>query len=138
VVRRLKKELPQEDYAELKGAMWVLRKKKAELSQQELNSLGCLFICSPLLKLAYEACHELTAIFDAPVGKREAIKKIKKWKKHIEKSELTCFDDFLTTLDHRLPEISNYFEGRFNSGFVEGLNNKIIPCSGTGYDFLLA
>jgi transposase len=124
-LKRLKKELPQEDYAELKGAMWVLRKEKAELSQQELNSLGCVFICSPLLKLAYEACHELTAIFDAPASQREAIKKIKKWKKRIEKSELTCFDDFLTTLDHRLPEISNYFEGRFNSGFVEGLNNKI-------------
>lgn len=124
-LKRLKKELPEEDYKELKGAMWVLRKDKAELRQQELNLLACLFICSPLLKMAYEACNELTAIFDAPVSQGEAIKRIKKWKKRIEKSDLTCFDSFLTTLDHRMPEISNYFEGRFNSGFVEGLNNKI-------------
>jgi transposase len=124
-LKRLKKGLPQEDYAQLKGAMWVLRKDTAELSQQELDTLACLFICSPLLKLAYEECNELTAIFDAPFSQREAIKEIKKWKKRIEKSALTCFDDFLTTLDRRMPEISNYFKGRFNSGFVEGLNNKI-------------
>ena len=124
-LKRLKKELPKEDYTELKGAMWVLRKDKAELSQQELNTLACLFICSPLLKLAYEECNELTAIFDAPFSQRQAIKEMKKWKKRIEKSVLTCFDDFLTTLDRRMPEISNYFKGRFNSGFVEGLNNKI-------------
>ncbi|MHA2219756.1 MAG: transposase, partial [Candidatus Hodarchaeales archaeon] len=26
---------------------------------------------------------------------------------------------------NRMDEITNYFEARFNSGFVEGLNNKI-------------
>jgi len=31
----------------------------------------------------------------------------------------------LSTLDKRLDEITNYFVARKNSGFVEGLNNKI-------------
>ena len=124
-LKRLKEDLPEEDYRELKGAMWLLRKDKAELSQPELNTLACLFICSPLLEMAYEECSELTAIFDAHISKRRAIKRIRKWKKRIEKSELICFDDFLHTLDKYKPEILNYFDGRFNSGFVEGLNNKI-------------
>jgi transposase len=38
---------------------------------------------------------------------------------------LDCFDSFLSTLDKRLDEITNYFVARKNSGFVEGLNNKI-------------
>jgi transposase len=124
-LKRLKEDLPEEDYRELKGAMWLLRKDKAELSQPELNTLACLFICSPLLEMAYEECNELTAIFDAHISKRRAIKRIRKWKKRIEKSELVCFDDFLHTFDKYKPEIINYFDGRFNSGFVEGLNNKI-------------
>jgi transposase len=38
---------------------------------------------------------------------------------------LDCFNSFLVTLDKRLEEITNYFVARQNSGFVEGLNNKI-------------
>jgi transposase len=124
-LRRLKKELPKEDYKQLKGAMWALRKDQDQLSQEELAGLACLFICSPLLKRAYEYCNELTAIFDEPLTKKAAIKRIKKWKRGVQRSALSCFDDFLKTLDNRMAEIANYFEGRFNSGFVEGLNNKI-------------
>ncbi len=41
------------------------------------------------------------------------------------KSGLTCFNNFLSTLDTRMCEIINYFISRQTSGFVEGLNNKI-------------
>jgi len=40
-------------------------------------------------------------------------------------SALTCFNKFLTTLNNWIDKIVNYFAGRFSSGFVEGLNNKI-------------
>jgi transposase len=43
----------------------------------------------------------------------------------VQESELTCFNSFLSTLGKRLDEITNYFVARKNSGFVEGLNNKI-------------
>ena len=43
----------------------------------------------------------------------------------VSQSVLTCFDKFLTTLNNWLDQIVNYFAGRFSSGFVEGLNNKI-------------
>jgi transposase len=43
----------------------------------------------------------------------------------VEACGLSCFDSFLTTLNHRLEEITHYFLDRQSSGFVEGLNNKI-------------
>ena len=48
-----------------------------------------------------------------------------KWAHKVRRSVLTCFDEFLTTLDNWLGEIINYFVNRLNSGFVEGLNNKV-------------
>jgi len=43
----------------------------------------------------------------------------------VQESKLDWFDSFLSTLDQRLEELTNYFVDRHRSGFVEGLNNKI-------------
>ena len=40
-------------------------------------------------------------------------------------SGLQCYERFLQTLDTWRDEITTYFLNRHNSGFVEGLNNKI-------------
>ncbi len=124
-LKRLNKELPEEDYKQFKGAMWALRKDKEKLSQQEQDVLTSLFSHSPLLKLAYGFRNELTSIFEKNLTKIKAMKKISNWKKRVKESRLTCFNNFLSTLDNRMEEITNYFENRLNSGFVEGLNNKI-------------
>ncbi|KOR31692.1 transposase [Achromatium sp. WMS3] len=47
------------------------------------------------------------------------------WINHVRKSGLTYFDSFIKTLTNHMKEITNYFNGRMNSGFVEGANNKI-------------
>jgi len=124
-LKRLKKELPEEEYKKLKGAMWAFRKKKADLTDDEANILARLFKHSPKLKLTYQLREKLTAIFEEPLTKAQATEKIKQWRQEVEDSQLTCFNAFLTTLDNHLNEITNYFINRFNSGFVEGLNNKI-------------
>jgi len=124
-LKRLKTELPEEEYKSLKGVMWPFRKNKADLSEPEVELLDRLFSYSPSLKLAYDFREELTAIFEQDLTKTEASQAIKKWAKEVETSQLTCFDPFLTTLDNYLDEISNYFPRRESSGFVEGLNNKV-------------
>jgi transposase len=124
-LKRLKKELPEEEYKQLKGVMWPFRKKEANLKPEEAALLGRLFTYSPDLKLAYTLRGELTAIFEQQLTKEEATAEIKAWRKKAEESVLTCFDTFLTTLDNHLDEITNYFVNRDTSGFVEGLNNKI-------------
>lgn len=123
--RRLKKELSEAEYAELQGVMWPLRKNKADLTVEEQEKLARIFQYSPTLNLAYDFREELTAIFELPLTKEEAQTAILEWQNKVAQSVLTCFDKFLITLDHWLAKIVNYFAGRFSSGFVEGLNNKI-------------
>lgn len=124
-LKRLKTELPEQEYKSLKGVMWPFRKHKVDLTEPEVELLDRLFSYSPSLKLAYDFREKLTAIFEQDLSKTEATQTIKKWTKDVETSELSCFGPFLTTLDTYLDEITNYFLRRQSSGFVEGLNNKV-------------
>jgi len=124
-MKRLKSELSENDYKELKNVMWILRKKYKDLSDEEKITLKLLFEYSPLIKKAYNFSNELTAIFNQQISPKQAKRKINKWIKDVENSELTCFNTFIKTLRGLWNEILNYFIDRLNSGFVEGFNNKI-------------
>jgi transposase len=124
-MKRLKEELPKADYKEFQGVMWLLRKNPAELKPEELDILSRLFQHTTRLAAAYVFCYALTSIFDQPLTKAQAKRQLRAWKQLVQESGLDCFDRFLATLDKRLEEITNYFVARQNSGFVEGLNNKI-------------
>ena len=124
-LKRLKQELPKEEYQLLKGNMWAFRKKKADLVPKERKVLRKLFSLSLDLKQAYQFREQLTAIFELPIKKPAAKRKFRTWIKRVQKSGLTCFDNFIKTLENWLEEISNYFINRDTSGFVEGFNNKI-------------
>ena len=67
----------------------------------------------------------LTAIFDQSSDRATAQSRLQLWVTQVKASGLHCFDKFLDTLDHWQNGILNYFEGGHNSGFVEGLNNKL-------------
>lgn len=124
-MKRLKEELSEDEYKKLKNIMWILRKKHNELFDEEKETLNLLFKYSPLIKKAYNFRNKLTKIFNQPLTQRQAKRKIKQWIKSVEKSELKCFDTFIKTLRKLWNEILNYFINRLNSGFVEGLNNRI-------------
>jgi transposase len=122
---RLKKELPADEYKQLKGSLWALRKKPIDLTAEERRLLRRLFRYSPKLKQAYDLQQQLTAIFDQPLSPARAKTKIRAWIQRVARSGLRCFDKFLNTLGRWWQEILNYFVNRDNSGFVEGLNNKL-------------
>ncbi len=124
-MKRLKGELSEADYKQLKGVMWILRKRPDQLTEDERETLARLFHYSPLLELAYTLRNRLTAIFDEKIQRSRAQRKIQSWITAVKKSGLTCFNAFLVTLTKRLEDILNYFTNRYSSGFVEGLNNKI-------------
>jgi transposase len=126
-LKRLKKELTESEYKQLKGAMWALRKKESDLTDEEKNVLVILFKYSPTLEQAYNFQNSLTDIFNKNINKQEASKLIKNWIKQIRKSGVTCFDKFISTLNKYWDDVLNYFhrKERKNSGFIEGLNNKI-------------
>lgn len=122
---RLRKNLSKEKYAELKNAMWILRKKSSKLNCKETKVLKKLFEQSPDLKKAYEMRNNLTEIFDTQTSRNGGIRRLKNWIKKVTQSTLTCFKKFVGTLTKRMIEIANYFIKRENSGFVEGFNNRI-------------
>ena len=95
------------------------------MEEDEVKLLDRLFTYSPALKQAYDFRNQLTDIFEKELSKSKATKQIKNWKKRVSDSGLKCFDSFFTTLDNWIDEITNYFTNRFNSGFVEGFNNKL-------------
>ena len=126
-LKRLKKELDETDYSRLKGAMWALRKKEDALTSQDKEVLTAVFEYSPSLKKAYDFQNLLTNIFNQNINKGEASELIEMWIQSVKSSGLTCFDRFIDTLQKNWHEILNYFyhRQRKNSGFIEGLNNKI-------------
>jgi transposase len=123
--RRLKRDLSAAAYAEIKDVMWPLRKNNQNLTSVERAKLRRLFEYAPELKLAYTLREELTALFNRRLSKAQARLRLTAWQEKVRRSGLTCFDNFLKTLDHWLDEITNYFVDRLSSGFVEGLNNKV-------------
>jgi transposase len=124
-MKRLKSILSQEDYAKLEGVMWIVRKKHECLSLQEKEALEFMYINSPLMKKAHKISIKLTHIFNTHHNRKAALTQINRWIKSVQSSNLTCFDGFIKTLEKYKVSILNYFKSRKNSGFVEGLNNKI-------------
>ena len=125
-MRRLRQELPEATYKEVsKGIHWILRHNHEKLSDDDKIQLRQLFQYSPDLHQAYTLREELTALFNRDLTPTEGEKRLRKWQTKVQLSTLTCFNSFLKTLSNHLQEIANYFDRRANSGFVEGLNNKL-------------
>ncbi len=124
-LKRLKQELPKAEYQQLKGSLWAFRKNQADLRPEEQALLARLWTYAPTLETAYTLREELTAIFENAASPAQAQAQIRAWQDRVQRSGLSCFNDFLNTLDRWWTEITNYFANRDSSGFVEGLNNKL-------------
>jgi transposase len=136
-MRRLKATLPKAEYARLKGVMWALRKTPQALTHDEYQTLHHLFRHAPVVQTVYDLCQELTDIFDHPTSTvTEARAAMTAWVERVSHTGVRAFKTFLTTLKAHWVEITNYFLNRHNSGFVEGLNNKIKVIKRRGYGML--
>ena len=96
-LKRLKQELSEEEYSQLTGAMWALRKPKEHLTDEDNDVLVRLFGSSSCLQMAYEFCGALTAIFDTQMSQKEGKHQLQAWMQKVRASRLRCFDSFLTT-----------------------------------------
>ncbi|MDM8561645.1 transposase [Candidatus Parabeggiatoa sp. HSG14] len=124
-LKRLKEELPKEEYAKLKGVIWVLISSQKDISVEDKALLKLLFGYAPKLESAYDERNKLTNIFDTKTGRRGGKRMIKNWIVRVNARSITCFDKFISTLNSYFSVIVNYFIARHSSGFVEGFNNKI-------------
>lgn len=124
-IKRLKRELPQEALADLTDTLWPFRKRSTHLEPPEQERLQALLAHSPALQQAYTLREQLTTIFDTARSKADGLRRIRWWRRRVEKSGLRCFDAFLKLLDTWQDRIANYFINHQTSAFVEGLNNKL-------------
>jgi transposase len=124
-LKRLKHALPKAEYAEITGAMWPFRKRPEALKSEERDLLERLFTYAPKIEVAYYLREDLTDLFDRDYTKAGAKCAIRAWCKRVRQSGLTEFERVLGTIDRWLEEITNYFQGRQTSGFVEGFNNRV-------------
>ena len=124
-MKRLKRQLSETEYRELKGVMWLFRRRWKDLEPEKQTRLKRLFELAPDLKHAYQFREQLTDIFDALLSPEEAARKFEAWCQAVRDSGLNCFNKFLATLRNWWDEILNYFKQRHTSAFVEGFNNKV-------------
>ena len=85
-MKRLKLELSTEDYAELKGMIWILRKQHECLTETDKSKLTLFYRHSPLLKKARRQALKLTHVFNTRSNRKSAIAKIDRWISQVEKS----------------------------------------------------
>jgi hypothetical protein len=72
----LKETLFDQDIAELKGAMWVFRKRWQALIMAEQVILLTLFRHTPSLQDVYVFRAALTSIFNSPLHKAQAVDRL--------------------------------------------------------------
>jgi transposase len=124
-LKRLKRVLPEVEYAEITGAMWPFRKRPADLKPSEWELLERVFTHSPKMEAAYHLREDLTELFERDHTKVGAKCAIRAWCKRVRASGLDEFERFLGAIERWIDEITNYFQGRQTSGFVEGFNNRV-------------
>jgi len=137
-MRRLKSEISAEEYGKLEGMMWILRAHHECLSEADKSKLTLLYKHSPVLKQAHKHALKLTQIFNTKCSRKVALSKLNRWIESIENSDVQCFGSFIKTLQKYKSSVLNYFKARKNSGFVEGLNNKIKVAKRRCYGFFKA
>ena len=123
--KRLTRALPKAAYTELQGAMWPFRQRPADLKPPEWDLLERVFTASPKLEAADHLREDLTEVFERDETKVGATCAMRAWCKRVRASGLAEFERVLGTIDRWLDAITNDFQGRQTSGFVEGFNNRV-------------
>lgn len=112
---------------ELKNIKWLLLKNPSSLSQQQKQQLNALFAKPDyqLLQATYEAKNTFRDILASDLSRQEAENQIQTWLTKMEESRNRFMNDFIKFYTTWKTYILNYFQGRYTTGIIEGINNKI-------------
>lgn len=124
-LQELKQTLSADTYATCKGTLWLFRHHYWSLTAEQRGQLEEFLLLAPELKDAWLLRHELNLLFEQEQTKAQAQQQLQDWKAKVKAAGLACFDKFLNLLETWQDGITNYFEDRNTSGFVEGMNNKL-------------
>jgi transposase len=119
----------------LKGCRWLLVKNHENLTNEEQEKLSGMFATSPELCACYTLKEDFRALFNQSLDKKEAEKQLLAWVAKVEASPFKALKKFVGTLRNWWQQILNYFVGRFNNGFAEGVNLKIKMLNRRGFGY---
>ena len=133
--RAIQKNADEDTKAVLKGCRWLLVKNQENLKAEEQQKLSRMFDASPELKACYEFKEAFRDLFNQVLDYQSAEERLLDWVAQVEVSAFRALQSFVKTLRNWWQQILNYFVGRYNNGFAEGVNLKIKMLNRRGYGY---
>lgn len=133
--RAIQKEADEETKEILKGCRWLLVKNRENLTPEQDLQLTQMLQASPELKCCYELKESFRDLFNQSLSRRKAKNRLRRWIAQVEATPFHALKAFVQTLLNWWEQILNYFDGRFNNGFAEGVNLKIKMLNRRGYGY---
>ena len=135
-VRRIIQKDADENTKELlKGCRWLLVKNQENLKAEEREKLQRMLAASQELKACYEFKESFRNLFNQALDYQSAEERLLAWVARVEASGFKALQSFVKTLHNWWHQILNYFVGRYNNGFAEGVNLKIKMLNRRGYGY---
>ena len=119
----------------LKGCRWLLVKNRENLTVEEQVKLTRMLAASPELCACYTLKEDCRTLFNQDLNQAEAEQQLQDWVEKVEASPFKALKKFVGTLHNWWQQILNYFTGRFNNGFAEGVNLKIKMLNRRGFGY---
>lgn len=105
------------------------------MTAEEDEKLLAMLAASPDLCACYTLKEDFQALFNQSLDETEAEKQLQSWIARVEVSPDKALKQFVGTLRNWWQQILNYFTGRFNNGFAEGVNLKIKTLNRRGFGY---
>ena len=121
--RKYKAKLSKAEQKRFRSLMWEFRRDPKDLKRKEQEALKGLFAELPELKDLYDVRVRFKEIFDTAPDRTTAEEQLAELRQRMKTLGLD-FGKFWTTYDNWKTGILNYFDGRYTSAAVEGINNK--------------
>ncbi len=133
--RAIQKEADAATQEILKGCRWLLVKNRENLTEEQQQKLTRMLEASPELKSCYELKESFRHLFNEDLNYQAAEKRLSNWIAKVEATPFKALKSFVNTLRNWWEQILNYFDGRYNNGFAEGVNLKIKMLNRRGYGY---
>jgi transposase len=133
--RAIQKDADEKTKELLKGCRWLLVKNRENLSEEQEKQLAGMLEASPELKQCYELKEAFRDLFNQNLTPKAAEERLRRWMAKVEALSFKALKAFVNTLQNWWQQILNYFDGRFNNGFAEGVNLKIRMLNRRGYGY---